>query len=145
MIRDAKLSDIDQILILGKHFYDATEYGELMEFSVDATTKTIEHLINDESGILLVSDDDGDLKGMASALIYPFYMTAELTGQELFWWCEDKGQGMALLDALEDKAKEKGAKTFSMISLDNLTPERLDKIYLEKGYTRSEHTYIKGL
>lgn len=144
MIRPATLSDIDQVLILGRRFFEATEYADFIEFSEDATRATVEHLINDDNGILLVLDD-GEIKGIIGALIYPFYMSGELTGQELFWWCEEAGSGLDMLNALENAAQEAGAKTFTMLSLDKLTPERLDKIYLAKGYTRSEHTYIRRL
>ena len=144
MIREATQDDIEILLILGKKFFDATEYSRFTSYSVEATKATVKHLIGDDNGILLVLDDDG-VKGMIGALIYPFYMSGDLTGQELFWWCEEKGKGLDLLWALEDKAKDIGVKTFTMLSLDQLTPERLDKIYTSRGYVRSEHTYLREL
>lgn len=144
MIRDATKEDIPKLLELGKKFFKATEYASFMPFSEENTINIINELIDGDSGILLVLDNNG-VSGMIGGLVYPFYMSKDLTGQELFWWCEDKGKGLGLLDAIEKQAKEKGAKTFNMMSLDKLTPERLDKIYLSKGYTRSEHTYIRRL
>lgn len=143
MIRNATMEDLPQILLLGEEFYNSTIHAELSKYCPETTEKTLIHLIEQDAGILVVLDD-GEVRGMAGALLYPAYMTGELTGQELFWWCSKKGKGLRLLDEIEKQAKEKGAKTFTMLSMDNLTPERLDKIYLGKGYNRSEHTYVKG-
>jgi len=145
MIRTATREDIESILDMGDRFFSATKYSALMDYSRDATKKTIEHLIEDDLGILLVLDSGQGVTGMVGALLYPFYMSGELTGQELFWWSEDKGRGLDLLKALEGKAGELGAKTFSMISLDGLDEERLDRIYQKNGYERSEHSYLKRL
>ena len=144
MIRGATIEDIEDLLLLGRKFFDATQYDKYMDYSENQTRLTIEQLINDDNGILLVLDDDG-LKGMIGGMVYPFYMSGQLTGQELFWWCDLKGAGLSLLDALEDKAKELGAKTFNMITLHGLGHERLNDIYLKRGYSRSENTYIRGL
>ncbi len=143
MIRDATIEDLPQILLLGEEFYNATIHAELSKFCPETTSKTLEHLISEDTGILVVLDD-GEVRGMAGALLYPAYMTGELTGQELFWWCNKKGKGLGLLDEIERQAEAKGATSFTMLSMDNMTPERLDKIYLGKGYNRSEHTYVKG-
>jgi len=143
VIRDAIVEDIPKLLVMGEEFYNATIHSKISKFSEDSLYATYYHLINDDNGILIVLDT-GEITGMAGALLYPMYMTGELTGQELFWWCTEKGKGLGLLDELEKQAEEKGAKSFSMMSMDNLTPARLDKIYLEKGYNRSEHTYVKG-
>ncbi len=143
MIREALLSDIDVLLDMGRKFFYATQYPRLMDYSEEATINTIKHLIEDESGFLLVNDDEG-VNGMIGAMVYPFYMSGVMTGQELFWWSNRKGAGLGLLTAAEDKAKNLGAKSFAMISLDGLGHERLDKLYHQMGYSRSEHSYIKG-
>ena len=144
MIRDAAIDDIKDLLRMGRAFFSATQYPQYMDFSEDSCTETFQHLISDDSGILLVYDNKG-LKGMVGALIYPFYMSGQITGQELFWWCEEKGAGKGLLAAVEGKAKSMGAETFGMISLHGLGHERMDSIYTGAGYTRSEHTYLKRL
>jgi hypothetical protein len=143
MIRNATKDDLSIILELGEAFYNTTIHSDIESFCPETTEKTLRHLIDDDSGILVVLDDDG-VKGMAGALLYPAYMTGVLTGQELFWWCGQKGKGLGLLDEIERQARDAGATSFVMLSMDNMTPERLDKIYLEKGYNRSEHTYVKG-
>ena len=144
MIREATAEDMPALLDIAERFFAATGYAEFTTYSPNETQKTLEHLIEGEDGIILVLDLDG-VKGVVGGLVYPFYMSGDLTGQELFWWSDVKSEGLSLLDAVEAAAKEKGAKTFTMMSLDNLSPERLDKIYLAKGYTRSEHTYIRSL
>jgi len=144
MIRDAVYADIEEMLVLCRHFFDATAYPEYMDFSEEVTRETLQNLIDNELGIALVLDDDG-IKGIITALIFPLYMSGAMTGQELCWWCEEKGKGMLLLTALEREAKRRGAETFMMLSLDQLQPQRLDRLYQAKGYHRSEHTYIRRL
>lgn len=144
MIRNATVEDFPQLLILGKEFFDSTIYKDMCKFSAESATKTLHHLVDDKDGILVVSEDvNGVIRGGAGALLYPMYMTGDLGGQELFWWVNKKGEGIGLLDEIEKQAKQKGAKTFTMVSMDNLTPEKLDGIYLSKGYKRSEHFYVK--
>lgn len=140
MIRDATLEDIDRLMVMARKFFDATQYGNFTDYSEDVTRITIEQLINDDKAFLLVSDN-----GVIGGLVYPFYMSGQLTGQELFWWCEEKGEGLELLNAAEERAKEMGAESFTMLSLHGLGHDRMDKIYTNAGYTRSEHSYIRGL
>jgi hypothetical protein len=142
VIRDATLDDMEDLLFMGERFFTATQYGSFVKYSEDRTRNTLEHLISDDNGILLVNEK---VNGVVGAMVYPFYLADSITGQELFWWCEEKGQGLELLTEVENRAKELGAETFTMVSLDGLGHERLDKIYTESGYIRSEHSYIKGL
>jgi len=63
MIRTATREDIESILDMGDRFFSATKYSALMDYSRDATKKTIEHLIEDDLGILLVLDSGQGVTG----------------------------------------------------------------------------------
>ncbi len=143
-IRNATKSDIPQLIALGKKFFDASKYSDFTTYSEEVVGSMLENMIDDKNSILIVLEV-GKLQGMLGAIIYPMYMSGELTGQEMFWWCEKRGEGGKLLTAAEDKARELGAKSFTMLSLDQLTPDRLDRIYSSRGYVSSEHSYIRSL
>lgn len=143
MIRDATHADIPALVGMGERFFLESGYSKEATFDPATFESTLRSLIDGDSGILIITEG-----GMAGALVYPMYFNASiLTGQELFYWIspEHRGGGVALLDALESRAKALGAKTFSMICLDTLRPEAVGRLYERRGYRKSEHSYIKRL
>lgn len=149
-IRPAEIPDIPDVVVMGKGFYDLMGYSQVTEYDPDTVAGFLEHLINDDNGILLVVDDGIELRGMAAGMVFPFYLNhAHITGQELFYWIDPEFRkhrlGITLLDELENAAIEKGAKSFIMMSLDNLEPDRLAQFYARRGYVPFEHTFLRGL
>ena len=142
MIRLAVESDFPEMVEMGRRFFSASGYSDIMEYdpeSVLASLKTIP--------VLLVAEKDR-LVGVAGAMVYPFYMNLHhQTAQEVFWWIdpEHRGIGGKLFDALVEEVKKRGAKSLSMIALETLSPERVGEIYKAKGFRLSEHSYIKKL
>ncbi len=143
-VREATKADIPRIVEMGERFFQASSFSDFSVYSEKHATKMARHLLEDEAGILLVTDD---LSGMAGALVYPFYMTGSMTAQELFWWVEPehRGVGRLLLDAMERAAKGKGAETLNMAALDSLDYERVAAVYRRAGFRPSEHYWIKEL
>ena len=146
MIREARNSDIEGMAVLCKRFFENTTYPEYMDYSEEATVATLDMLVNSDMGIAVVLEDsEEEVRGVALALVFPASLSKDLTAQELCWWCEVKGEGLGLLTLMEEIAEGKGAKSFMMLSLEHIAPERMDKIYKAKGYALSEHTYIRRL
>lgn len=147
MIRLADERDIPALVRMGHYFFDEAGWGDVTEYDPASMERTIRHLIDSETGILLVVEAGGVLTGMAGALLYPHYFnTTSLTGQEIFWWVDPahrKGGGAALLDALEAAAEAAGAVSFSMVSVASLRSDALDRVYRRRGYRPAERTYIK--
>lgn len=147
MIRPANEMDIPALLRMGHYFFDEAMWGDITEYDPGSMERTLHHLIDSASGILLVAEVGGVVVGMAGALLYPHYFnTDSLTGQELFWWVDPvhrKGVGAALLDALENAAKAAGAVSFTMVSVSYLRSDALDRVYRRRGYRPAERTYIK--
>lgn len=147
-IRSATLNDAQAILSMGQKFHSIAGF----EFNYDhiSVLKTIQQLIVEPNGILLIAESEGVPIGMIGGLIYPHYMdNSHLTGQELFFWVnpEKRGSSVAveLLKSCESTAKERGAQSFSMMSLANVNPEKANKLYLKLGYKPLEHTFTKSL
>ncbi len=100
----------------------------------------LNHLIENPDGIL-ICDDDGMIGGLCHP--HPFNISTKV-GQELFWYSEGD-TGLALLDAAEAKAKEIGAKFWSMICEETMRPKVVGRLYERRGYRPLEHSYIKEL
>jgi GNAT superfamily N-acetyltransferase len=147
MIRPAAEHDIPLLLEMGRRFFGEAGWGDVTEYDPASMERTIRHLIDSEAGILLVAEADGEVAGMAGALLYPHYFnTDSLTGQEIFWWVEPAhrtGFGGALLDAMESAAAAAGAVSFTMVSVASLRSDALDRVYRRRGYRPAERTYIK--
>lgn len=147
MIRPATERDIPALLDMGRRFFDEAMWCDVTEYDPGSMDRTLCHLIDSASGILLVVETNGAVVGMAGVLLYPHYFnTDSLTGQEIFWWVEPshrKGSGGALLDAMESAAKAAGALSFSMVSVACLRSDALDRVYRRRGYRPAERSYIK--
>jgi len=148
LIRDAKITDLPILLDMGERFFNASEFVKVTIYDPISFQSTALQLI--DSDILLVGEDDGKVVGMIGALVYPLYFNqSHITGQEMFWWVdEDKRKskvGRDLLRVLEQRAKDMGANSFAMISLDSMNPKLMDRVYKMKGYFPAEHTYYKRI
>jgi len=144
VIRPATPEDMPELLRMGRAFFAATAFGEI-GFEEDEARATLTLLA--ERGILLVAEQNG-LCGMAGALVFPFYFNlSHLTAQELFWWVDPRarqsGQGAELLAALEAAARARGAKSLTMIALDEIDGPRVAELYRRNGYAPSERNFIK--
>ena len=136
MIREATKEDIPQILVWGQHFADA---AGIDWFSPETFDKIAQGMIATDDHCLLVSDT-----GMIGGCHAAHFLNIEKTYvQELFWWAERDGK--AVMEGLEMWARSKGADMVMMSSLEALRPAALDRVLKARGYTPSDHYYLKEL
>lgn len=141
MIREATLDDIPALLEMGRAFADRCDLHSIAPYDETSMAATFRLLIEQDNGILLITDG-----GAAGGMVHPAYWNhAHLTGQEFFWWVypEKRGQGVRLFKALEQAAKDRGAGSWAMITLDKVEPEKTGRFYERCGYRKSEHSFIK--
>ena len=141
MIREAELSDLPEIVRMGRLF------GAAVGAPIDdeSILDTAENVINSDESVLLIGEGV-----MAAALTYPFYFNKNmLVAQELIWWVDkDKrgsGVGRDLLMALEQWAKGIGATQLIMIAMSDTSTEFVERVYLRNGYKPFEKTFVKVL
>ena len=144
MIRLATLSDMEQLLRMGKSFFDVSGYGQLTDFNYKDTEIILISLIEQDS---LLTDGKN---GMIGFLVFPMFMNSAYTlSQELFWWVDEDvrntGVGIKILRDAERLAKEKGATTMMMLSIDDLNGDSINKLYKKLGYRERERTYMRSL
>ena len=148
-IREATEADIPAIVEMGRRFFETSGYGEFMAFDPDSVVATARRLMASESGTVIVAVNDRPV-GMVAGLIYPYFMNyGHVTGQEMFWWVEPEhraaGTGKDLLRALEAWARDAGAHSFIMGSLEALRPLTVAALYRRLGYKPIEHLYLRRL
>ena len=144
MIRLAEHKDIPLMLAMGQRFFDASGYGSETEFNAEDTEQLFIKLIESHT---LLTDGDG---GMIGFVVFPMFMnTSHVIAQELFWWVDEEKRssklGLNLLKAAEATAKELGAKSLLMLSLNDLNGDKVNKLYESLGYTKREQTYMRAL
>ena len=69
--RDAKLEDVLTLLPLGEASFYETGYDKFSTFDKTSAVKSLELLIREKDGMLFVVEVDGELVGMAAAIVYP--------------------------------------------------------------------------
>jgi ribosomal protein S18 acetylase RimI-like enzyme len=147
-IRHAASEDLARIAEMGRPFWEMTPLAEMIPYD-PASVEYYSQLMM-ESGVLLVVEIDGTVVGAAGALTMPALGNFNyLVAAELFWWIEPEyrssGVGRALLAALEDALRTRGAKVFSMVAFENIEVDRVSSIYERSGYKRTERTFSKDL
>ena len=148
MIRPAVTADIPRCVEMGRQFFAESGFEAETSLDPESFRATLEHLIGNADGALLVADLGGALIGMAGALAYPHYFNvASKAAQELFWWVEPAKRGgtagVRLLQALEAWARGVGCGTMTMICLPIDSPA--ERVYQRVGYRASERSYIKRI
>lgn len=149
MIRLATPGDVPAIVEMGRWFHEDAGWGDISPFLEKDCAETVAGMIEGESGIVLVAEDEDGLIGMAGAMLFPLYFNkAHLSGQELFLYVRPgcrNGIGGKLLATLETEARAAGAESFIMIALDKVSPEATGRFYRHRGYRPAEHSYIRRL
>jgi predicted N-acetyltransferase YhbS len=149
-IRLAQPEDLVALLEMGREFFDVSGNGAFTTFDETSLTATLIAVMSGVSGgVLLVAETGGQVVGMASCVVFPFYANMNtLIGQEIFWWVKPeyrKGIGGALMDELEAEAKRKGAKIFIGANLSGEHDAAFARLYRRRGYSPGEQTHIRIL
>lgn len=146
MIRAAHPDDIPALVKMGAAFHAESPWASaLAPFdpkSFEATCRLL-----GERGGLLVAEADGEVVGMIGAQVSPLYFnTAVPVAQEVFWYAAPahrKGLGMALLDVLEDRAADGGARALITAAMQSLRGEAVSTILERAGFPLVERMHAK--
>ena len=144
MINKATVDEILAVITMAKNFEDHTDF---VLVDVEYATKFYVNLIGKDGGVIFVIKKDGKIVGGIGGLIGPDLHYPRMIAVETFWFVlpEYRGEGMKLLDAFEQWAKENKCDCVAMIHLADSHPKALEKIYKRKGYQLIENHYLKVL
>jgi GNAT superfamily N-acetyltransferase len=131
-----------------------TEFMKLFELAskfvtvdIDHATKTYEGMIDHGIAVVMVIEDDGELAGSLGFIVSQDLHSGEKVMIETFWFThpEKRGCGLRLLDAYEKYAEDNNMDKIAMIHMMDSYPERLEKLYIRRGYKLIEKHYVKEL
>lgn len=147
IVRAALKSDVDAIVSMGGRFYATTSYHALAPFDPAAVRELVMHMLG--SGVLLVADSEAGVVGMVGLVLAPMpFNHSVMFAHEVMWWVDpearSRGAGKALLQAVEQACRERGADVIQMVHLSNSPPEA-GAIYERAGYAHTESSYSKRL
>ena len=148
-VRLATFADIPDMVDLGRSFFAVSDMEALAAFCPESLGTSLHGMIQTPDAILLVAEANKRVVGVAGAMTFPAYWNARIRiGQETFWWVTPDYRGEAgplLLAAMEDEARQRGARTFLMVALEAVRPAAVGKFYERRGYAPLEHSYWKAL
>lgn len=135
MIREAKASDISDLIKMGKAF--AEKAMPHVGFDAASVEQLLDGLIESENGFVLRGDNS-----MFGAVIYPHpFNNRHKVAQELFWWSEGR-EGLVLLKQAEIALKER-SNSMVMITLETVNPDRMAALYEKFGFVPMERGFVK--
>lgn len=137
MIREATFDDIPAIMALGREFADEAGVTARVGWDDACVWDLLAGLIESPDGILLVSEN-----GMIGGVVYPHPFSGLRVFVEMFWRAKD-GNGLALLSAAEEAARQRGAAQMVMIAMDDMARTR--RLYSRIGYAPVEVQFMKEL
>lgn len=142
-VRRAVEGDRFAILRLGKAFLAAS--GLPLPFNAAWAERTVRGYIVDGDKLCLVYQASEAVQGvlLAHAGDHPFGPFR--IAAELIWWIDPDHRGVAalrMLDAYEAWAQDQGCAFVGMASLKD---ERVDRLYIRRGYRAAETHFLKAL
>ncbi len=132
---------------MAERFWCSSPWANIAKFSPEAALAGLEALVEAETGTLQVIERNG-IQGACGFVLAPVWIRADiLMAQELFWWVDGKDgarESVALWAACEAWARAKGARAASMIRLEGMRDQTLDRMYRRRGYNPIEHYYVRA-
>lgn len=147
-VRLATDGDIDNMVVIGREFWDSTHYNSSgMTFDPEKSKGMVIHCLS--NGILAVAEDDGELVGFFIAMITENPFSRDLECVELAFFVRPDyrrfGVGRLLLLRAIKESKAKNLKTFSSGSVFSGTPEAVKQLYESVGMKITEMTFSMTL
>ena len=142
-IRKATEEDVFDILVLAREF--SREAPKSHKWNKDKTEQFILSSILNSVSDVLVLEEDGEVKGALVCAVHEMYMSATVLATELAWFVSKDYRGkkgsLLLLNSFEEWAKNNNADYITLCDIESIAS--LEKLYVRRGYKRTESTYMK--
>lgn len=143
-IREAKEQDIPRLVEMGSRSLREGAYKDMISDNRVQTATLAEQVIN-QSGKVLVAEENGQLVGLLAMFIGPHFFSGEIIATELMWYCEPEYRrsftAIGLLRAAEKTARNAGAKSMIFTA----PTQEVEQAYKCLGYHWVEANYRKAL
>lgn len=147
-IRPATPADVDAIVRMSAAFYSTTDYMAVSGMCPNTVADLASGLI--ASGVMLIAEsDDREVLGMVGLAVVPGLFNRNVLGaHEVVWYvvpdARAAGVGRALLAAVPDACRARGAKACWMMALATSSPH-VGEAYAAAGWQHSETNYMMVL
>ena len=148
MVRRGEVRDIFRIVRMSQKFWAQTEYSDI-EHDDEHVADVALNCMN--AGLMAVLDDDEHgVVGFVCGVQHPVLANPNVTFvAEIAWWVNEDhrghGNGRALLEFIENLARERGASRMTMMVMEHPDPAPGIRLYEHCGYHSVEHSYSKRL
>lgn len=140
MIREAKLSELFQIMEMHVALKNESPNYKDLEYAPEQHFQFIKWLFDDEDGLILVNDEEGTITGFVLAGLTKYFFSNEKFAQEYTVYVSPayrKGRtGLRLIRAMEKWAEDKGVKEVKIGTTVGLQSERYIAFLESIGYER---------
>lgn len=137
ILREATLADVPELVAMGQRFLASSGYSTLLAENALQMESTATALITGASSVVWVAEGaGGDLIGMLGLICFVHPMSGEATCGETFWYAEQAGAGLRLLERGKQWARDQHAVAFQMI--EPASEPRLAALYVRQGFKRVE-------
>jgi GNAT superfamily N-acetyltransferase len=122
--------------------------SKFVKVDPDHTAKRYQEMIRSGfAAVFMLVGERDEIQGGLGAIKYPDIHSGEWRATESFWYVLPEFRGgfgaMDLLLAYEKWARDQGCKMMSIIHLADSYPEKLERLYRNRGYELVEKTYMK--
>lgn len=132
-IREASPDDLEALTGIGAAFHAKTPIP--LDYDGEKMAQFIAAIIASPDGVVFMNDSGGTL----GAMLAPVPYSHETQAVEMWWWATGKG-AMALLDAFEAWAADRGA---SCAALTTFSP--YERLMARRGYGLPQYTRYKAI
>lgn len=141
------LDTLHEVQGIGHAFTAEVNYPGGFVFS--AFSQLWETLLKADMGVIFVIRDGPKVVAALGCSFVPDGFNGRLTACENWWFVlkEYRGSGIAiqLFDAFEAEAARRGAQKLLMGRLETPQAEKLERLYVSRGFKPLEKTFVKDL
>lgn len=127
-----------------KQFEYASTY---VKVDIGHAAKIYSDMVDKGIAVYFIMEKDGVIIGGLGAVKCPDLHIGRTLAVETFWFIapEYRGHGLGLMEAFERWGKSEGCDALAMIHMVDSYPEKLERLYIRRGYQLAEKHYIKEL
>lgn len=149
-VRRATIDDIDEMVELGRGFWEQTKYyKDGIEYDPIQCAHLTKFLIEND-GIVQIAVEDEKIVGLFLAMVNPIIFNPGFkSATEVVYYVHPDyrkgGAGIRLLRQAENVGRQIGLKYLNMVHLDSVDPDRPEALYRKLDYVLNETVFTKEL